>query len=155
MKMKTVLGICIAVLLAGSPALSLQEAETGEVREDTLPILKTREGGFTYVPGNRRDPFRDLLAGRDVPDKTAGAGIAQMSVAEVTLIGIVKGRDELTAIVTAPHGFPYFVKRGDKFADGHVLSINIDRVVFRQTRERGIPLLRPKDIVKEISPEER
>jgi Tfp pilus assembly protein PilP len=147
--------ILAAVILAGLSGFSFQETEAGEVREETLPVLKTHEGGFVYVPGNRRDPFRDLLAGRDIPDKSAGTGIGQMSVADVSLIGIVKHGDRLTAIITAPHGFPYFIKGGDKFADGHVLSINIDRVVFRQTRERGIPLLRPKDIVKEINPEER
>ena len=147
--------ILAAVILAGSPVFSFQETGTGEVLEETLPVLKAREAEFVYVPGNRRDPFRDLLAGRDIPDKTAGGGIGQMSVAEVSLIGIVKHGARLTAIITATHGFPYFIKAGDKFADGHVLSINIDRVVFRQTRERGIPLLRPKDIVKEINPEER
>jgi Tfp pilus assembly protein PilP len=147
--------ILAAVILAGLPGFSFQETEAGEVREETLPVLKTQEGGFVYVPGNRRDPFRDLLAGRDIPDKSAGTGIGQMSVAEVSLIGIVKHGERLTAIIQATHGFPYFIKAGDKFADGHVLSINIDRVVFRQTRERGIPLLRPKDIVKEINPEER
>jgi Tfp pilus assembly protein PilP len=78
-----------------------------------------------------------------------------MSIDDTTLVGIVKTKQKLTAIVSGPQGFPYFIKAGDKFADGYVLSINDYQVVFRKTNERGIPLMRPKDIIKEINPEER
>jgi hypothetical protein len=40
-------------------------------------------------------------------------------------------------------------------ADGYVLSVKDDRITFRKTKEKGVPLIRPKDIVKEITPEER
>jgi len=46
-----------------------------------------------------------------------------------------------------------FVKVGDKFTDGFVLSITESQVVLRKTHERGIPLIRPRDIVKEITEE--
>jgi len=57
--------------------------------------------------------------------------------------------------VVGPQGFPYFVNVGDKFSDGYVLSISDFQVVFRKTNERGVPLMRPRDIIKEINPEER
>ncbi len=52
-----------------------------------------------------------------------------------------------------PQGFPMFAKVGDKFADGYVLSISETQVVLRKTHERGIPLMRPRDIIKEITEE--
>lgn len=109
----------------------------------------------TYDPAGRRDPFKNLLAGKDVKDKTAPGGIPQLTIDDTTLVGIVKAKEKLTAIVSGPQGFPFFIKPGDRFADGYVLSINESQVVFRKTNERGIPLMRPKDIIKEIIPEER
>ncbi|HPN17849.1 MAG TPA: hypothetical protein PKV64_12045, partial [Candidatus Aminicenantes bacterium] len=58
------------------------------------------------------------------------------------------------AIVAFGEGFPLSLHEGQKLADGFVLSIEADRVVFRQTSDKGIPLAKPKDIAKEISPEE-
>ena len=36
-----------------------------------------------------------------------------------------------------------------------LLSIADTKVVFRKTQERGFPLMKPKDITKEINPEGR
>lgn len=109
----------------------------------------------TYNPEGRRDPFKNLMAGRDVKERTGAEGLMQLSVADMTLIGIIKFRGKLSAIVTGPQGFPFNMKVGDAFADGYVLSIGENQVVFRQTKERGLPLMRPRDIVKEINVEER
>ncbi len=118
------------------------------------PIDPTPAPSFTYDPLGRRDPFRDLLAGRDVKEKAVG-GLAGMSIDDLNLVGIVSYKGRFTAIVSGPQGFPYYLKAGDKFADGFVLSIGESQAVFRKVSERGLPLMRPKDIVKEINPEER
>jgi hypothetical protein len=70
-------------------------------------------------------------------------------------VGIVKTPKSFVAIVSGPQQFPYFLKIGDKLADGYVLSINESQIVFRKTHERGFPLMRPRNVVKEINPEER
>ena len=82
-------------------------------------------------------------------------GVANMAIDDVVLIGITKVRGKLNAVINGPQGFPETIKTGDKFADGFVLSIHESKVVFRKTRERGVPLYKPKDVVKEINPEER
>jgi Tfp pilus assembly protein PilP len=109
----------------------------------------------SYNPRGRRDPFRDLLAGREVKEKALVGGVPQLSINDVNLIGIVKAKGKYTAIINGPQGFPFFIKKGDRFSDGFVLSIKESQVVLRKTKERGIPLMKPKDIVKEINPEER
>ena len=107
---------------------------------------------FTYNSEGRRDPFKDLLSGRDLREKTA-TGEPQVFIDDLVLFGIVKNNRVFTAMVGMPQGFPMFVKVGDKLADGYVLSISESQVVLRKTHDRGIPLLRTRDIIKEITEE--
>ena len=65
----------------------------------------------------------------------------------------LKSQNVFTALIGTPQGFPMFAKVGDKFADGYVLSITDTQVVLRKTHERGIPLIRPRDVIKEITEE--
>ena len=121
-----------------------------------VPFLSAQsQGAATYDPAGRRDPFKNLLAGKDVKDKGAPGGISHLYIDDLNLAGVVKTKQKLTAIVAGPQGFPYFLKVGDKLSDGYVLSIQERQVIFRKTNERGIPMMRPKDIIKEINPEER
>ncbi|MBE3129737.1 MAG: hypothetical protein IMZ54_03330 [Acidobacteria bacterium] len=108
--------------------------------------------GFTYNPEGRRDPFKDLLTGRDMRGKTA-IGEPQVFIDDLILFGIIKNKTTYTAMIGMPQGFPMFVNVGDKFTDGYVLSISESQVVLRKTHERGIPLIRPRDIIKEITEE--
>jgi Tfp pilus assembly protein PilP len=110
---------------------------------------------FSYDPAGRRDPFKDLLAGKEVRDKKLVGGLSELSLDDVILIGIVEARGKLEAIISLMNGFPATIHEGDAFADGYVLKIEAARVVFRKTKNKGIPLIKPKDIVKEIPPEER
>ena len=156
---KAVIVLCVWGLLwtCGQPIHAQEQEQGQELKEqekvDTSAIRK--KGAITYDPAGRRDPFRDLLAGQDVSDSEGEMGIGGMSIDDVVLIGITKVRGKLEAIINGPQGFPHTIRTGDRFADGFVLSIHESKVVFRKTRERGIPLYKPKDITKEINPEER
>ncbi|MCX8159663.1 MAG: hypothetical protein N3G18_01870 [Candidatus Saccharicenans sp.] len=108
----------------------------------------------SYNPGGRRDPFIDLIGKGKGGSKTTVAE-GQLTIDNATLVGIVKTSKGYVAIVSGPQEFPYFLKIGDRLADGYVYSISEAQVVFRKTHERGIPLMRPRDVVKEINPEER
>jgi len=108
-----------------------------------------------YVPRGRRDPFRDLLGGKEVKETAPVGEMGQLSIDDVVLVGITKARGKFTAIINDPQGFPHFLKVGAKFSDGFVLKIDESTVVFRKTRGRGVPLRKPRDIVKALFPEER
>ncbi len=143
--------ICLFIL----PILSQQEkAEKRDLAKELSKEMPKRNFP-AYQRAGRKDPFRDLLAGRDTKGETTPGGKPEMYVDDITLLGIVKARGKFTAIVTGPQEFPMFIKIGKKFADGFVLSIQESRIIFRKTKERGFPLFTPKDIVKEIHPEER
>ena len=144
-------------VLAGLAPLAAQEATTQQEAtaappQEQLSLAPAVQTGFTYDPAGRRDPFRDLLSGRDFQQKTA-LGEEQIFIDDLVLFGIVKKKNVYTALIGLPQGFPMFAKVGDKFADGYVLSINETQVVLRKTHERGIPLMRPRDVIKEITEE--
>jgi Tfp pilus assembly protein PilP len=144
-------GLGASILCAQTSQQDKQEKQESE--KALVEITQTRPP--TYNPEGRRDPFKNLVAGKDVKDKMGAGGVPQLFIDDINLIGIVKTKGRLTAVINGPQGFPYFIKVGDKFSDGYVVSIKETQVVFRKINDRGIPLMRPKDIIKEINPEER
>jgi len=151
MKKVAVLMLCFG-LLGGCGLLSAQEDKTLPARE---PLIDLQTKLPTYDPAGRRDPFKNLLGGKELKEKTAPGAAPQLYIDDVGLVGIVKHKKNFTAILSGPQGFPYYFGVGDKLSDGFILTINESQVIFRKTNERGIPLTKPKDIVKEINPEER
>jgi Tfp pilus assembly protein PilP len=130
-----------------------KQEEKKEVKEITeIMPKKTRP---SYKRAGRKDPFMDLFAQQETGKTVEGEDGPQISVENVDVIGIVKARGQFTAIISGPEDFPLFVKVGHKFSDGFILSINESKVTFRKTSERGSPLFKPKDIIKEILIEER
>jgi len=109
---------------------------------------------YSYDPGGRRDPFKSLVGGKEVRDKTTIGGIADLSIDDLQLIGITKTKGKFEAIFSITKGFPFPLKEGDKLSDGYILTIKENQVVFRKLSEKGLPLLKPKDVVREISVEE-
>jgi len=145
-----------SLLFMSNPNLLSQQEKTEEkqtIQEeiDTKIPPRTRT---SYNPSGRKDPFRDLLALQETTRKTGSKEGPQLSIENIELIGIVHARGEYTAILTGPQDFPLYVKVGHKFSDGFVLSISDSKVVFRRTQERGVPLYKPRDIVKELKAEE-
>lgn len=134
--------IAAAVLAVWTPSLA---QETG------LPPERTS----AYDPAGRRDPFKDLFGGKDLKEKRVVTGLVDLAFEEVQIIGIVKSRGVYKAIVTLNEGFPLAIREGERFADGYILAIRDGEIVFRKTIERGIPLPKPKDIIRDITREER
>jgi type IV pilus assembly protein PilP len=119
------------------------------------PEKKVAPPIFSYDPAGRRDPFKDLFGGQEVKDKQkVFTQISDLDIEDITLMGIVKTPERFEAIIAFADGFPMSLLVGQKLADGYVVSIDSEKVVFRKTSDRGIPLAKPRDIVKEITPEE-
>jgi Tfp pilus assembly protein PilP len=148
--MRKIAFIIMIVGLTGLVPLLAQETTAAPPPEAAQTVAPP--SGFTYSPEGRRDPFKDLLTGRDMRGKTT-TGEPQVFIDDLVLFGIVENNKVYTAMIGMPQGFPMFVKLGDKFTDGYVLSISESQVVLRKTHERGLPLIRPRDIIKEITEE--
>lgn len=144
--------ICVSLVLGGGVLLLAQEEKKAPEREALLDLPADQT---TYDAAGRRDPFKNLLGGKELKEKVPVGGTPQLNIDDINLIGIVKYKNRYTAVLSGPQGFPYYFEVGDKLADGFILSIAETQVIFRKTSERGIPLTKPKDIIKAINPEER
>jgi len=145
----------LATAVAAAQTPPEKPPAAGQKEEQAAPPAVKPVPVFSYDPAGRRDPFKDLIGGRDIKDKRIVTGLSDMTIDEIKLLGIVKMGDKLQAIASMIDGFPLTLREGDVLLDGYVLTIRPDAVVFRQTKDKGIPLMRPRDIVKEITPEER
>ena len=147
MKRTATIFVCLGLFLGGLPPLMAQDTTSPPQEENVQSTARRRPA---YTPGDRRDPFRNLLGGREIQRTGAAEGIPQIYIDDILLVGIVKRQDKYTAIINDKENFPYYINVGDKFADGFVQSIEYTKVIFRKTHERGVPLRRVKDITKEI-----
>lgn len=148
-----------------------ETAETPKA-DDTLPPQETQEEiikdndlsaqgidtqEFVYQPRGRRDPFWNLLQGKNVRLKReAKEGIAGLLIDELELEGIILKEGQFIALFKGPDGRPYDVKIGDNVYDGEILDININAVVFKRTLTTTSSLggTKEKLITKRLVPDE-
>ncbi len=151
-----------SLLWLTSQAILAQEEEKKETKKEEIAAEIPKLTTPPYSPAGRKDPFRILIATakREPAERPSSEGAAAPAGAEILidnirLVGIVKVRGQYTAILTGAQEFPLYAKSGHKFSDGFIVSIDDNKVVFHKLREGGIPLLKPRDVIKEIKPEER
>lgn len=152
----------VAAFLLAAGACGLASAQAGAPSQDqakppavTAAAVSMPLAPATYNPAGRRDPFKNLLTGKDINERRVITGLSDLMIDEITVIGLVKRKGRYEAVIGMASGFPMTAREGDKFADGYVLSIGDNQIVLRKTQERGVPLIKPKDIVKEITSQER
>jgi type IV pilus assembly protein PilP len=90
---------------------------------------------YAYDP-NRRDPFESLTAAK-VPapgSEVPMTPLQKFDTSQFRLIGVIVGKGEPTAMVTAPDGKSYLLKRGVKIGrnEGTVTQVNPDAVVVEE-----------------------
>jgi hypothetical protein len=108
---------------------------------------------YTYDPAGRRDPFVNLLIG--IKAKGPAAPKGALTVGDAKVVGITQGSSGYTAIIVGADNKARFMKAGDKLFDGQIISIEKDRVLFRQdfTEENpAAPGLRSKEVEKRLNP---
>ena len=111
--------------------------------------------GFSYDPGNRRDPFKSLLARPDRPEFRGPRpeGIAGLLIDEIDLTGIFRTSKGFVAqVVAANQKKSYLLKEGDQLYDGDVVSINHNEVVFKQVVQDPTALKPFREVVKSLNP---
>ncbi|HEV7507847.1 MAG TPA: hypothetical protein VGS07_23385 [Thermoanaerobaculia bacterium] len=144
---------------AGSPQTTAgAETTGGSGLEDIDQILEGEEevlsgSGFSYDPGNRRDPFKSLLAGRDRPEFRGPRpeGIAGLLIDEIDLTGVFRtSKGYVAQVVAANQKKSYLLKDGDQLYDGDVVSINHNEVVFKQVVQDPTALKPFREVVKSL-----
>jgi hypothetical protein len=140
----------------GSGGVLAPNPDTGDIDE----ILQGEEdvlsgNGFSYDPGNRRDPFKSLLAG---PERTElrgprPEGIPGLLIDEIDLKGIWRtAKGYVAQVVATNQKKTYLLKEGDQLYDGDIVSISHSEVVFKQIVQDPTALKPFREVVKSLSP---
>lgn len=132
--------------------LGAPSPDTGDIDE----ILEGEEevlsgsGGFTYDPGNRRDPFKSLLTGPEKPDRgPRPEGIPGLLIDEIQLLGIWRTPRGYVAQVKASNK-SWLLREGDQLFDGDVVTIQKNEVVFKQQVQDPTALKPYREVVKNL-----
>lgn len=117
------------------------------------PAAKTPEppaSTYTYQPEGRRDPFLSLVGTGTETRGTArrGDGPSSLSVAEISVRGILQSRGELLAMIHGPDNKTYIVHPGDKLADGTIKSITPQGLVIVQEVNDPLSLVKQREVRK-------
>lgn len=126
------------------PQIKLQ-VPSAEAVKKTKPTPDVRIGD--------RDPFRALtVAASAEPEAPSLPGKRGLHIRTLRVKGIVSSENQWIAMVDTPQSpAALFLRRGDEVADGQVVAIRKDAVVFE---ERAVdPLGKPytREVVKKIS----
>lgn len=174
-------GLGLLLLLAASPAAVQGQRQTDEEAPqdkveledeffdttsdvgDIDEILQGEEEifgsieGYTYDPGERRDPFRSLLVSAEeagLPGQRP-EGVPGLLIDEVNLIGIWRTpRGYVAQVQAADKQKSYALHEGVRLFDGEVVTIEASEVVFRQKVEDPTALKPFRERVKVLNPEE-
>lgn len=130
--------------------------DTGEIDEILEGDEEVLSGtGFTYDPGNRRDPFKSLLVGPERPEFRGPRpeGIPGLIIDEISLLGVWRTPKGYVAQVKASNqSRSYLIKEGDQLFDGDVVSISREEVVFKQQVQDPTALKPFREVVKTLNP---
>jgi Tfp pilus assembly protein PilP len=143
-----------AVAAAQTPAPKATPAAGQTAAPAAAPIQSgpTPAEGYVYQSDGRRDPFLNLLGTGSEP-RNAGKrndGPAGLTVAEISVRGVLQSRGSLIAMVEGPDKKTYVVHTGDKFSDGVIRSITADGLVIVQEVNDPLSLVKQREIHKKL-----
>jgi Tfp pilus assembly protein PilP len=119
-------------------------------RQAEAPPKPAAPENYTYDPAGRRDPFLNLLGtgteARQVSKK--GEGPSGMTVAEVSVRGVMQSRSGLIAMVQGPDNKTYIVHPGDKLLDGAIKSITPQGLIIEQAVNDPLSVVKQREVRK-------
>jgi len=154
-----VLALALPVSAAQAPAATPPAAPATPATAPSTPGTTTAGAaspapapgdGYSYQTDGRRDPFQNLL-GTGPELRATGKradGAAGLSVAEVTVSGVLESRGGLIAMIQAPDRKSYIVHPGDRFLDGTIRSITPEGLTIVQEVNDPLSLVKQREIHK-------
>ena len=143
------------------PALAQQPAaqppkQPGEAEKAAAPKpdLPAPPANFEYAVAGRRDPFLSLINRGADPRGTGNQpaqraeGVPGLLTGEITVRGIVHTRGQFVAMVAGVDGKVYWIRAGDKLADGVVRQVTAQAVVILQEVNDPLSLDKQREVRK-------
>jgi Tfp pilus assembly protein PilP len=105
---------------------------------------------YMYQSSGRRDPFLSPFGGSSESRQTSrrGDGPAGMSLAEISVRGILQSRGTLVAMVQGPDNKTYIVHQGDKLLDGTIKSVIAQGLIVIQEVNDPLSLVKQREVRK-------
>jgi Tfp pilus assembly protein PilP len=79
-----------------------------------------------------------------------GEGKAGLSVAELSVRGVMQSRGAFIATVQGPDGKTFIIHAGDKLADGLVRAVNAEGIVVVQEVNDPLSLVKQREVSKKL-----
>jgi len=136
---------------AASPAPPPQAAKPPAPAAPPAAMPTEPPNTYTYQREGRRDPFLTLIGTGAEARPTGsrhGEGPAGLTVAEISVRGIVQSKGELVAMVHGPDNRTYLVHQGDKFADGTIKTVTPQGLVIVQEVNDPLSLVKQREVRK-------
>jgi Tfp pilus assembly protein PilP len=155
--MRQLLTFVLAVSAAAPLVAQTPTAEKAPAAEKTpaaerpaAPAEKTPAESYTYHADGRRDPFLTLINTGPEPRPVArkGDGLGALTLAEITVRGVMQSRDSLVAMVAGPDNKTYIVHEGDRLLDGQVKGINREGLVVVQRVSDPLAQVKQREVRK-------
>ena len=150
-----VIGVFAFARAAGAQAPAGEGAANAaaQARPATPPAAKPAAPApdlYTYQPDGRRDPFPSLVGTGSDAGATfkKGDGAAGLTVAEVSVRGVVQSRGALIAMIHGADNKTYIVHQGDKLADGTIKTITPQGLIVVQEVTDPLSLVKQREVRK-------
>lgn len=132
------------------PATAPARPPAGAGAAQPAPPAAPPADSYTYQPEGRRDPFVSLMGAGTEPRVASrrGEGPSGLSVADISVRGILQSRGTLVAMIQAPDNKTYIVHQGDKFLDGTIKAITPQGLTVVQEVNDPLSLVKQREIHK-------
>ena len=139
-------GVCAQAPAAKPAALPAAPAPAAQSAASTPPAQEA----YTYRADGRRDPFLNLIGqGSDVKlTSRKGEGPTGMSLAEISVRGVMQSRGALVAMIQGPDNKTYIVHQGDKLLDGTIKTVTPQGLVVVQEVNDPLSLIKTREVRK-------
>ena len=152
--------IIAAALLAATPVSGQTPAPSPAAAAATTPAPKVpplEPQGYEYNPAGRRDPFISLVRRTTQATGTSAnprpTGLGGLSIEQIRMTGVVKGRQGFSAIVKGVDNRTYYVKAGDELYDGKVRAVTADAMFLTQNVNDPLSVAKTREIKRLLRPE--
>jgi Tfp pilus assembly protein PilP len=147
-------GMTAFAQVAGEPEERIEIGKEGKSIQQEVPEKEQ----YTYIPGERRDPFRSLLQrggkASDLGDELTP--LQKVNISELKLVGIVKDPEGNVALIQTPDGKGYSLRRGVQVGkhEGVVEKVHEDMIVVKEKQTDFLGQIKVTEVIIKLKREE-
>jgi hypothetical protein len=124
--------------------------------DDVAAPGPVRSEVYTYDPEHRLDPFVSLptRGGDPRPLNERPAGLAGLSVTDVSLHGLVVNEGVYVAVMQGPDNKTYILRGGELIFDGVVKSVSAEGITFLQEVNDLLSIVNGREVFRTVCGQE-